>query len=156
MEHRRIAITAAAALVVAAGVAYAASVLRARDSAPRPAVRDPALALVLALGVLERDPRTQLSREQVATVLPLLKALKDIPPSDAAAVDAIVRTVSETLTPDQRAAIAAARRRLEERQSRGEAAAGGGRGAAAPTGPRQSLRAQAFERVIRVLERAGE
>jgi hypothetical protein len=150
-------------LVVLAVVTAAAVVVARRQTAAAPQrERDPGLAVVVALRVLERDPQTQLSREQIVRILPLLRALKDTPAHDVEAARAMARAIRDLLTPAQRAALDDARRRLEARR-RGQLPAGGGAGsgpwpgrtAAAPVSDeeRAQIRARAFDRMIQHLER---
>jgi hypothetical protein len=112
---------------------------------------------------LESDPATRLTREQIARILPYVKALKDIPAGDTQAVDAIVLAVVGTFTPPQRAALDAARQRFAARQGTSGAQAGGrNRGPNAQDGApggqgigeeqRQQFRTLAFGRMIRYLE----
>jgi hypothetical protein len=165
---------AIAAVFVAAvgGGAYYARRTPAAQPAQRP--RDPGLAVILAIRTLERTPETRLSKEQIARILPFVKALKDVPPSDAEAAAAIARAVRDTFTPEQRAALEEARRRFLERQrtqgglpgppAGGDAAVGEAMAPARGLGAlrdqasisdeqRAQFRARAFERMIRYLER---
>lgn len=163
---------AALLIVVVGGGVYYARRTPAAQPAQRP--RDPGLAVILAIRTLERTPETRLSKEQVARILPFVKALKDVPPSDAEAAVVIARAVRDTFTPEQRAALEEARRRFLERQraqggpagaAPGGDAAGGEdigppRGLGALGGPgaisdeqRAQFRTRAFERMIRYLER---
>jgi hypothetical protein len=174
MRSRWSRLGVAAAAVVLAGAAYYV-VLRPATPPQAQRLRDPAMGLLLSIRALESDPATQLSREQIAQILPFLKALKDIPASDTQAVEAIVQAVRDTFTPSQRAALDAARQRFQERQRAGGVQAGGGGGpeagggppggrfgAGGPGGPgaqgggeeqRQQFRSLAFDRMIRYLER---
>jgi hypothetical protein len=163
---------AAAAIVLAGGGFY---FTRTQTTAQPQRPRDPGFALILSIRTLERTPETRLSKEQIAKALPFIKALKDVPPSDAEAAFAITRVVRETFTPEQRAALEEARRRFLERQrAQGAQAgapgagaegagpgAGGVPGAGTGVGPgaviteeqRAQFRLRAFERMIRYLER---
>ncbi len=162
------------ALVGGAGAYY---YVRGRPTAAPQRPRDPGFMVVLSIRTLEREPTTRLSREQIARILPLMKALKDVPLSDVEASAAIARAVREVFTPEQRAALEEAARRLRERAAGAPGARGGGfapPGAGgvpgglggAPGGPggapggvgltdeeREQRRAQMFERMIRYLER---
>ncbi len=165
---------AAAAIVLAGGGLY---LTRSRPAAQRPErQRDPGLGVVLAIRTLERTPETRLTKEQIAKILPFVKALKDVPPSDTEAAGVIARAIRETFTPQQQAALEEARRRFQER-ARGGAQAGGpgggfgggggdSEGGAGASGGRQGggpgaftdeqraqFRTRAFERMIRYLER---
>lgn len=163
---------AALLIVVVGGGVYA--LRRAPGAQPAQRPRDPGLALILAIRTLERNPETRLSKEQIARALPFVKALKDVPPADAEAAAVIARAVRDTFTPQQIAALEEARRRFLERQRSQGVPAGslpagdapGGEGAGPPRGlgasggqggisdeQRAQLRARAFERMIRYLER---
>jgi len=144
--------------------------MRTRAQAP-PQGRDPAFGLLAGIRMLERDPATQLTQEQISAVLPLIKALKDIPVSDTEQVRAVVRTISEAFTPTQRAALDEMRRRIQAGRRPGGPAAGdrgfgsgfpgggpgaglgGGFGGAQGQGfDPQQARARLFEATIRMLE----
>jgi len=163
----------AAAIVLAGGGFY---VTRTQTTAQPQRPRDPGFALILSIRTLERTPETRLSKEQIAKALPFIKALKDVPPSDAEAAFVITRVVRETFTPEQRAALEEARRRFLERQraqgvqagapgtgapGAGAEGAGPGAGGVPGAGPgaaiteeqRAQFRLRAFERMIRYLER---
>ncbi|MDR7418850.1 MAG: hypothetical protein QN178_08050 [Armatimonadota bacterium] len=177
MRRRWVWISAAVALTVLFGGGYY-YYTRGQSTAQPQRARDPGMALLLAIRTLERNPDTRLTREQIAAVLPFIKALKDVPASDAEAAAVIAKAVRDTFTPRQRAALEEARRRFMERQ--GARAASGGRqtgegapGAAAPAAPgglgsagpggegaaafsdeqRAQMRTRTFERMIRYLER---
>ncbi|MDR7554291.1 MAG: hypothetical protein QN157_01655 [Armatimonadota bacterium] len=156
---RRIWVGGVAALAVVAAVAVV--VARRQTVAAPPRERDPGLAVVVALRVLEREPQTQLSREQIVRILPLLRALKDTPAHDVEAARVIARAIRDILTPAQRAALDEARRRLEARR-RGQRPTGGTESGPLPGRPgigplsdeeRAAFRARAFERMIQHLER---
>jgi hypothetical protein len=178
MIRKRVWIGAAAALAVLAGGGYYYS-LRGMSSAQPQRPRDPGFAVLLAIRTLERNPDTRLTREQIARVLPFVKALKDVPVSDVEAATVIARAVSDTFTPEQRTALAEARRQFADRQRTQGAPGGtsaqgdgGGQGAPGPGGPaafgpggfgapggaaltdeqRALLRARSFDRMIRYLE----
>jgi hypothetical protein len=178
MTRRWMWIGVAAALVVLAGGGYY-YYSRGMPSAQPQRPRDPGLTLLLAIRTLERNPETRLTREQVAKVLPFIKALKDVPVSDVDAAAVIARAVSDTFTPGQQAALAEARRQFASRQrpqgAPGGTSApgdGGGPGASGPGGPgafgqggpdapggaaftdeqRAQLRARNFDRMIQYLE----
>ncbi len=143
-------------IVVAAGGFY---VIRGRRAAPVTRAVDPGLAVAVAVRVLERNPTTRLSPEQVAKVLPLLKALKDVPPTDAEAAAAIARAVRDTFTPAQVAALEEARERLPSGPRRGAAAGGrpanpgtADQGQGSGFDQRAQIRARIFDGVIRLLE----
>ncbi len=153
------------ALAAAGGGTY---LTRNRPQAQPPRPRDPGMALILSIRVLEQNPETRLTREQVGRALPILKALKDVPPEDESAA-VMARSVTDSFTPAQRAALKEARQRFQERRPPQVGAEGGvpglGLGAAGggerpPGGPgaiteeqRAQFRTRAFERMIRFLER---
>lgn len=180
MKRRWIWIGIAVVLAAVVGGGAYAYYARGRQASAQPQrARDPGVALILSIRVLERDPQTRLSRQQIQQVLPFIKALKDIPLSDAEAAAAIARAVRETFTQEQRAALEEARKRvLEQRGAQGLPAGGdrqggvnpggggfgppgGGGAVAGPPGggagltdeEREQLRRRAFERMIRYLER---
>jgi hypothetical protein len=103
-------------VLLGGGVYYS----RSKSAVQPQRTRDPGLALLLSIRTLETDPETQLTKEQIAGILPFVKALKDIPTSDAVVVTAIVRAVTDSFTPAQKAALEEARRRfLEQQRSQG-------------------------------------
>lgn len=155
-------------VLVGGGVYYT----RSQPSAQPQRARDPGFGLILSIRTLESTPETQLTKEQIAGILPFVKALKDIPTSDAEAITVIVRAATDTFTPAQKAALAEARKQFLERQrSQGAQAGGppgsggegvgltgppggrGGSGAALSDEQRAQLRTRTFERMIRYLER---
>jgi len=170
-------VTAAVVVLVGSGVYYYA---RSRPAAQPQRVRDPGFLVILSIRTLEREPETRLTREQIARVLPFVKALKDVPLSDTDASMAIVRAVREIFTAEQRAALEEARKRLQERaraqgvpggqgvpgrqgvpggQGPGGAALGAGLGPGGAGGgegitdeERAQRRVRTFERMIRYLE----
>lgn len=156
MKTRWAWIAVAAVIVLVGGGLYYA---RTRAQAP-PQGLDPALELVIGIRMLERDPVARLTDEQVTTILPFLKALKDIPVSNVEQVRAMVRTISDTLTPSQRGAIEEMRRRIQAGRrpggpgagDRGAGPGGGFGGAQNPGFDPQQARARAFEATIRMLE----
>ncbi|MGH2371882.1 MAG: hypothetical protein ACRDIC_00165, partial [bacterium] len=115
------------------------------------------------------------SKEQIVKILPFLRALKDVPPSDGEAAAVIARAIREVFTPEQQAALEEARRRFQERVRAGGGppgaglGGGGGDGEGGGLGPgrggpgggqgpisdeqRAQFRTRAFERMIRSLER---
>lgn len=165
-------VAVAVAVAVGAGFYYYA---RSRPAAQPQRSRDPGFLVITSIRVLEREPETRLSREQIARVLPFIKALKDVPLSDVEASMAIARAVSQVFTAEQRAALEEARKQFRERaraqgvpggqgipggQGTGGAALGaglgpGGAGAGADLTDeeRAQRRARTFERMIRYLER---
>ncbi len=174
-----VGIAAIVIVLVGGGVYYKRS-----QPAPQPQrARDPGIGLILSIRTLESESETQLSKEQIARILPFVKALKDIPLSDAEAVAVIVRAVTDTFTPAQKAVLEEARKRFQERQRTQGAQAGGPPGAGGPSGAggapgsgegvgpggspggrtgsgaalsdeqRAQFRTRTFERMIRYLER---
>jgi len=170
---RWIAVVAAVFVLAGAGFYFARG--RPGAEAPTQRQRDPGIAVLFALRTLDREPTTRLTVEQITKILPFVKALKDVPTSDAAAATAIARAVRDVFTPAQVAALEEARRQFQDRQREGGGAGagggvgvgeGGGVGAAgsgaAPGGQRtgqisdeqrSEFRRRAFERMIRSLER---
>lgn len=170
MKSRWTSVGIAALLIVlvGGGVYYT----RNQTAAQPQRARDPGFGVILAIRTLERSPETQLSKEQIARILPFVKALKDIPTTDAEATAVIAKTVTDTFTPAQKAALEEARTRFLERQRSAGAQAGGPPGASgegagvggppgASAGPgagptdkqRAQFRMRTFERMIRYLER---
>ncbi|MGQ0550081.1 MAG: hypothetical protein ACT4PY_10495 [Armatimonadota bacterium] len=175
MRRRWMWIAAAAAVIVLAGGGL--YLTRSRPAARSERQRDPALAIVLSIRTLERTPETRLSKEQIAKILPFIRALKDVPPTDTEAATVIARAVREVFTPEQQTALEEARRRFQERVRAGGGGPpgggfGGGGGEGEGGGPapgsgrgpgggrgeisdeqRAQFRTRAFERMIRYLER---
>ncbi len=122
--------------------------------------RDPALGLVIGIRALERDQGARLTDEQVSKILPFLKALKDIPASDVEQVRAVVRSIGDALTPEQKGFMDEMRRRIQAGRRPGGPPRGGGPpsgglpGAGAPGSGRdpEQFRARIFEATIRMLE----
>lgn len=87
---------------------------------PQPAAAriDPAVTVATALGVLERSEDHRLSAGQLNTMLPLLRVLRDLDPSEVEPARALARAILGVLTPEQRAEIQRVR---EEARSRREA-----------------------------------
>jgi len=146
----------AALLVLAGGTYYLA---RSRLAPARPV--DPALTVVLAVRVLERDPATRLTREQAAAILPLLRALQEVPPGDTEAAAAFARAIREVFTPEQRAALRSVRRLRGTGPGRPAAGPGGpaGAGGGFPAAPRslapeqrEQIRVRLLQETIRLLE----
>jgi hypothetical protein len=170
-----VGLTAALIVLVGGGVYYTRGKTEAQPQRPR----DPAFTLLLSIRTLERSPETRLSKEQIAAALPFVKALKDVPPSDAEAAAVIAKAVRDTFTPQQHAALEEATKRLQERlQAQGARPQGGfgGDGGSPGAGPgpgsggvpgagqaggfsaltdeqRAAARTLAFDRMIRYLER---
>lgn len=169
-------------VLIGGGVYYT----RSRPVAQPQRTRDPGFLVVLSIRTLERTPETRLTKEQIAKILPFVKALKDVLPSDAEAAAIIAQAVRDTFTPEQQAALEEARKRFQERM-RGQGAqagggfgggggegggdvpaggggagvgrfpgAGGGPGGGLSDEQRAQLRSRAFERMIRYLERRSK
>jgi hypothetical protein len=136
MRRRWIGIGIAVALAAVAGGGAYAYYARGRQASAQPQrAADPGFALILAIRVLERDPQTRLSREQIRHALPFIKALKDVPPSDVEAAAAIARAVHQRFTQEQRAALEEARgRALEQRRAQGLPPGDEGQGGVSPGG----------------------
>lgn len=162
-------VTAVVVAMVGGGFYYYA---RSRPAVQTQRPRDPGFLVVLAIRTLEREPETRLSREQIAKVLPLIKALKDVPLSDTEAAVAIAGAIRQVFTPKQRTALEEARQRFQERARAGGIPGGPGAGVRGPLGggavggpggagggtgltdeERAARRRQMFERMIRYLER---
>lgn len=150
---------AAAAIVLAGGGIY---LTRTRSTAQPERQRDPGMAVLASIRALEATPEGRLSSEQVNKILPFIKALKDVPQSDAEAAAVIAEAVRQTFTPAQQAALEESRRRLQERRRAGAQAGGGfdrgggdggGGGGAISAEQRGQFRTRFFERMIRYLER---
>ena len=127
-----VGIAAIVIVLVGGGVYYTRSQPSSQPQSQR--ARDPGFGLILSIRTLESTPETQLTKEQIAGILPFVKALKDIPTSDAEAITVIVRAVSDTFTPAQKAALEEARKRFQERQRSQGAQVGGPPGAGAAPG----------------------
>lgn len=169
-------------VLIGGGVYYT----RSRPAAQPQRARDPGFLVLLSIRTLERTPETRLTKEQIAKILPFVKALKDVAPSDAEAAAIIAQAVRDAFTPEQQAALEEARKRFQERTRWQGAQAGGGfgggggggeggegpgagggagvgrfPGAGGPGGgltdeQRAQLRTRAFERMIRYLERRSK
>ncbi|MDQ7857662.1 MAG: hypothetical protein QN174_02000 [Armatimonadota bacterium] len=162
MTRRWLAVAGAAAVVVAAGAAWYYT--QQRPPAEAGGRRDPAMATLVALRVLESRPQTRLTREQIATILPLLRALRDVPAGDVRAAASLARSIRAALTPEQVEALREARRRFRERAEAtdgvrppgprpfGFSPLGPGGQAAASEERRAQLRARLFDGMIRSLE----
>jgi hypothetical protein len=111
--RKALVVAGAAAVIVAAGAAWYYA--QQRPQAEVGGRRDPAMATLVALRVLESNPQTRLTKEQAATILPLLRALRDVPPDDVRAAAALARSIRAALTPEQVEALRAARARFRAR-----------------------------------------
>lgn len=114
---KRPVIVAAIIVVLAAGGVLAYRQVRGR---PVQAQRgDPALASATAIRFLERSDYP-LTVEQVRTVLPLMKVLRDTDPSDIEASRALAEQIRVVFTPAQRAELEQAREEALQRRQSGE------------------------------------
>lgn len=116
---------------------------------------DPAIAAATAIRVLERSDHP-LTIEQVKTVLPMMKVLRDTDPTDVEVSRALAEQVRVVLTPEQQAELEQAReegfRRRESREGRrpGTDRQGGTRGFGPSRG--QGARHRILSRLIQQLE----
>jgi len=130
---RNTLILVVAVVVVAAGVfAY----LKFRPRATAQAQQDPALAIALALTALERSESHQLTDQQVRTILPLLRVLRDTDPNEIEVSRALAASIRQALSPEQLAAIEEMRRVAQARRDQG--------GAQGSQGPRRGPGAPGF------------
>ncbi|MGH2348853.1 MAG: hypothetical protein ACRDFT_05245 [bacterium] len=161
----RVLVAGIAVLVVALG---AFAYVKLRPGSVQ-AQQDPALQIALALTALERSESHQLTEEQIKTVLPLLRVLRDTDPSNTEVSRALVVSIRKVLTPEQLAALEQMRQEAQARRDQdggpgvqrprrgpgGPGLPGVGPGAADPQA-RNALRAQARQallaRLIRRLE----
>lgn len=147
------------ALVIAGVIIALAVIVIVAYSRPRPnpvtARADPAVMVANAVGILMRSETHALTGEQIASILPLLRVLRDTDPNDAEVSRALAREINSILTPEQRAEVE--RMRDEARQRReaqgGQAGVPGG-GSRAPGGarPRGEIRQRLLSRLIERLE----
>lgn len=113
-------------MLVIAGVILvlaAAGILAYSRPTPNPvaARADPAVMVANAVGVLMRSETHALTGEQIASILPLLRVLRDTDPNDMEVSRALAREISSMLTPEQRAEV---ERMREEARQRREAQGG--------------------------------
>ncbi len=104
-------------LVVAAAGAFVYFRQRARSTAQ--AQQDPALQIALALTALERSGTYALTTDQIKSVLPLLRVLRDTDPNDAEASRALAESIRKILTPEQTAALTQMRQEAQSRRQQG-------------------------------------
>lgn len=126
---------------------------------PTPAQQqgDPAIAMAIGLAVLERNPEVALTPEQVRTMLPFLRVLRDIDPNDFDVSRALIERIRDLLTPEQRAAIARMREESQAQQRSGQFPPGSGSsrgslGAGGQPAGRVELRRQVLSRLIERLQ----
>lgn len=127
MKRKRVLIISAVTVALAAAVIVAYSRPRPNPVAAR---ADPAVMVANAVGVLMRSDTHALTGEQIASILPLLRVLRDTDPNDAEVSRALAREINSILTPGQRAEVERmreeARQRREESGSRRQRRAGPG------------------------------
>jgi len=160
---KRTAIIAIVVVTLAIGGVLAYRQFRGR---PVQAQRgDPAVAAATAVRVLERSEHP-LTAEQVKTVLPMMRVLRDTDPNDVEASRALAEQIRVVFTPEQHAELAQAREEaFQRRQSRegrrpGADRRGGapgfgppGRGQGGPGGfNRAEFRQRMLSRLIQQLE----
>ncbi|HXF81468.1 MAG TPA: hypothetical protein VNN19_01750 [bacterium] len=150
--RRRFLVPAALGLVLA-GMLGVAGYLRPRPQ-PIAARADPVAGVLAAVVLLERTPEHRLSGEQLQTVLPLLRVLRDLDPSDVEPARALARAIMDTLTPAQREVIQRARQEARAGRSRLPPAVGGRTegGGTMDLGRRPAARRQLLARLIERLE----
>jgi hypothetical protein len=160
---KRPMIVAAIILVLAVGGVLAYRQFRGRPVQGQRA--DPAIAAASAIRVLERSEHP-LTTEQVKTVLPMMKVLRDTDPNDVEASRALAEQIRAAFTREQHAELEQAREEaLERRQSREGRGPGTdrqrgprgfgppGRGQAGPGGfNRAEFRERILSRLIQQLE----
>lgn len=110
---RRTLVIVGIVLLVAAGGVFAYTRLRPPSAT---AQGDPALRVALAIGTLERSETYRLSDEQVASILPLLRVLRDTDPDDVEASRALVREIDSYVTTEQRAELDRLREQAQQRR----------------------------------------
>jgi hypothetical protein len=115
MKRKRVLIISAVTVALAAAAIFVYS--RPRPN-PVTARADPAVMVANAVGVLMRSETHALTGEQIASILPLLRVLRDTDPNDAEVSRALAREINSILTPEQRAEVE--RMREEARQRREE------------------------------------
>ena len=116
---------------------------------------DPAIAAVSAIRVLERSEHP-LTSEQVKTVLPMMKVLRDTDPNDVEASRALAEQIRVVFTREQHAELEQAReeafQRRQSREGRGQGTDRGPRGFGPPSrgqgGPGGFNRAEFRERIL--------
>lgn len=154
----RVLIAFGVILVGTAGILW---YVRMRPEPAAAARMDPAVTVATALAALERSENHRLSERQLAQILPLLRVLRDLDPSEVEPGRALARAILDVLSSEQRAEI---QRFRDEARSRREAggtppraqrlgAAGPQAGGAAPPGAVR-VRGAARQRLLgRLIER---
>jgi hypothetical protein len=161
MLNRKALVAVIIVVVVAVG-AFAYFKLRPRATAQ--GQQDPALQVALALTALERSESHQLSDDQIRTVLPLLRVLRDTNPDNADVTRALVTSIRKVLTPEQLAALEQMRVEAQARRDQdggpglqrprrgpggpGQGLAPGGPGGAPNPQTRAAFRAQARQAIL--------
>ena len=162
---RRAFIIAIVVVAVSAG-----GLLAYRQFGPRPAQAqraDPGVAVATAIRILERSEQHRLTEEQIRTVLPLLRVLRDTDLNDVEPSRALADEIRSTFTPAQLDEVARVREEAQRRRQSAEAGRpgsdrpGGGQGFGAPGGgptgagrgfSRAEFRKQILSRLIERLE----
>lgn len=114
MRKRKLTLVIAGVIVALAAVVIFAYTRPSPN--PVAARADPALMVANAVGMLMRSETHALTGEQIASILPLLRVLRDTDPNDAEVSLALAREINSLLTPEQRAEVE--RMRAEARQRR--------------------------------------
>lgn len=147
-------------VVLAATAVFAYARLRPQPAAAQRA--DPALAVAVAIGALERSDQYQLTAGQAKVILPLLRVLRDTDPNDVEVSRALAAAIRRALTPDQLAELDRLRREASTRRAQAQSGQGQRQrvpGAFGPSGPggnggSAAARAQIRQRVLtRLIER---
>ncbi|HEV8354137.1 MAG TPA: hypothetical protein VGR24_08065 [bacterium] len=113
---RKVLIAVIALVVIGVG---ALAYFKLRPRAAAQAQQDPALAIAIALTALERSESHQLTDEQIRTVLPLLRVLRDTDPNETEVSRALVASIRKVLTPEQLAALEEMRQEAQARRDQG-------------------------------------
>lgn len=146
-------VVAVVGVAVVAGAGYWWTQRQAQAKRPR---GDPAVATAQALVALQRAPgldAVRLTTQQIDTIIPLLRVLRDSDPNDREAVAAVVRDIRAVLTAEQIRALEGLRDRALQRvagtrQARRRPPGGGEN----PGLTVAELRRRVIDRAIRVLE----
>ncbi len=153
---RRGFIVAIVVVTVAAG-----GVIAYRQFGPRPVQAqraDPGVAIATAIRILERSEQHRLTEEQIRTLLPLLRVLRETDPNDAEPSRALAAQIQATFTPAQRDEIVRLREEARRRRQSAEAGrreldrTGGGPAGAGRGFSRAEFRKQILSRLIERLE----
>ncbi len=109
-------------IVALIGGVFAYARLRPRASTAQRA--DPALAIAVAIGALERSDEFQLTAEQTKAILPLLRVLRDTDPNEVEVSRALAEAIREELTPDQLAELDRVRQEAASRRAQAQGGQG--------------------------------